>query len=65
VQRAGAGGDKWAVTGALQDTDLVVTHGNETLRGGETLMVQNAPPPSGAAQGGAAGGAPAKAGAGS
>ena len=39
-----------SVMGELKEGDLAVTRGNETLRGGETLMVMNPP----AAQGGAA-----------
>ncbi|HZN69546.1 MAG TPA: efflux RND transporter periplasmic adaptor subunit [Tepidisphaeraceae bacterium] len=62
VVRAGAEGDKVAVTGALEEKDLVVTRGNENLRGGETLMVQNAAPPPAA---GASGGPPSKTGTGS
>jgi hypothetical protein len=31
------------VTGELTDADVVVTRGNEMLRGGEQLIVQNAP----------------------
>ncbi len=41
----GAGvGNKVSVTGELTETDVVVTRGNEMLRGGEDLIVQNAPP---------------------
>ena len=36
-------GDRVAVTGELAETDLVVVRGNESLRGGEDLIVQNAP----------------------
>ena len=32
-----------AVTGELTEKDLVVTRGNEALRGGEPLIVQNPP----------------------
>ena len=43
--RLGAGaGDRVAVTGELADGDLVVVRGNEQLRGGEDLIVQNPPP---------------------
>ena len=38
-------GDKVSVTGELTEKDVVVTRGNEMLRGGEDLIVQNAPPP--------------------
>ncbi len=42
----GAGaGDKISVTGELTESDVVITRGNEMLRGGEDLIVQNAPPP--------------------
>jgi hypothetical protein len=37
-------GDKVSVTGELTEKDLVVVRGNEALRGGEDLIVQNAPP---------------------
>lgn len=41
----GAGADdKISVTGELTETDVVVTRGNEMLRGGEDLIVQNGPP---------------------
>jgi len=41
----GAGvGNKVSVTGELTETDVVITRGNEMLRGGEDLIVQNAPP---------------------
>jgi hypothetical protein len=33
------------VTGALTEKDVVVTHGNEALQGGEPVMVQNPPAP--------------------
>jgi RND family efflux transporter MFP subunit len=39
-------GDKVSVTGELTEKDVVVVRGNETLRGGEDLIVQNAPAPS-------------------
>jgi RND family efflux transporter MFP subunit len=39
---AGAGG-KVSVTGELTEADVVITRGNEMLRGGEDLIVQNAP----------------------
>ncbi|MGB7159854.1 MAG: efflux RND transporter periplasmic adaptor subunit [Tepidisphaeraceae bacterium] len=38
-------GDKVSVTGKLTEKDVVVTRGNEALRGGEDLIVQNAAPP--------------------
>ena len=38
-------GDKVSVTGELTETDVVVTRGNEMLRGGEDLIVQNPPKP--------------------
>ncbi|HEV2295751.1 MAG TPA: efflux RND transporter periplasmic adaptor subunit [Tepidisphaeraceae bacterium] len=38
-------GDKVSVTGELTESDLVVIRGNEMLRGGEDLIVQNASPP--------------------
>lgn len=38
-------GDKVSVTGELTETDVVVTRGNEMLRGGEDLIVQNPPAP--------------------
>ena len=37
-------GERVAVTGELADGDLVVVRGNEALRGGEDLIVQNPPP---------------------
>jgi RND family efflux transporter MFP subunit len=37
-------GDKVSVAGELTEADMVVTRGNEALRGGEDLIVQNAPP---------------------
>jgi RND family efflux transporter MFP subunit len=41
----GAGaGNKISVTGELTETDLVITRGNEALRGGEDLMIKNGPP---------------------
>jgi len=41
----GAGvGNQISVTGELTEADVVVTRGNEMLRGGEDLIVQNAPP---------------------
>src|SRR5688500_1621683 len=41
----GAGvGNQVSVTGELTEADVVVTRGNEMLRGGEDLIVQNAPP---------------------
>ena len=41
----GAGvGNRISVTGELTEADVVVTRGNEMLRGGEDLIVQNAPP---------------------
>ena len=44
----GAGsGDKVSVTGELNEGDVVVVRGNESLRGGEDLIVQN-PPATGA-----------------
>jgi RND family efflux transporter MFP subunit len=40
----GAGvGDKVSVTGELTEKDVVVIRGNESLRGGEPLIVQNPP----------------------
>jgi RND family efflux transporter MFP subunit len=36
-------GDKVSVTGELNDSDVVVVRGNESLRGGEDLIVQNPP----------------------
>ena len=45
VTRGSAEGNKIAVTGQLEETDQVVTRGNESLRGGETLMVEGQPPP--------------------
>lgn len=44
VKRGSAEGDKISVTGALEESDAVVIRGNETLRGGETLMVEGQPP---------------------
>jgi HlyD family secretion protein len=44
VKRGGAEGTTIAVTGGLTEKDVVVTRGNEELRGGETLIV-TAPPP--------------------
>jgi membrane fusion protein (multidrug efflux system) len=38
-------GDKISVTGELTESDLVITRGNEMLRGGEDLLVQNPPAP--------------------
>ena len=38
-------GDKVSVSGELNEKDLVVTRGNEALRGGEQLMVLNPPAP--------------------
>ncbi len=38
-------GSKVSVTGELTDADVVVIRGNESLRGGEQLMIQNAMPP--------------------
>lgn len=43
VTMGASAGDKIAVTGELTDTDMVVTRGNEALRGGEDLIVQNPP----------------------
>jgi RND family efflux transporter MFP subunit len=54
VTRGAAEGGKVAVTGQLEESDLVVTRGNENLRGGETLMVEGQPPP-GAGPGGPGG----------
>jgi RND family efflux transporter MFP subunit len=53
VVRVGAEAGKVAVTGALEERDTVVTRGNESLRGGEPLMVQNAAPPPSSAPAGA------------
>jgi RND family efflux transporter MFP subunit len=48
----GAGaGDKVAVTGELAESDQVIVRGNEALRGGEQLMILNAPPPGAAPSG--------------
>ena len=41
--RADAG--RLSVTGELQESDWVVTRGNESLRGGEDLIIMNPPPP--------------------
>lgn len=53
VKRGAAQGNKTAVTGELLESDQVVVRGNESLRGGEDLQIQNAaankgtPPPAG------------------
>jgi hypothetical protein len=38
-------GDKVAVSGEFNEKDVVVTRGNEALRGGEQLIVLNPPAP--------------------
>lgn len=43
VRRAAGEGDKIAVMGELKEDDQVVIRGNEALRGGEDLMIQDAP----------------------
>jgi RND family efflux transporter MFP subunit len=59
VKAAGAAGSQAFVTGELKEGDRVVTRGNETLRGGEPLMVEGDPPPGAGPPGGAPpGGAP-------
>lgn len=41
----GAGaGNRISVTGELTETDVVITRGNEGLRGGEDLMIKGVPP---------------------
>jgi membrane fusion protein (multidrug efflux system) len=45
VKRGSAEGAMVAVSGELTEKDVVVTRGNEALRGGETLIVQNPPAP--------------------
>ena len=54
VQLGAGFGDKVAVTGELADGDIVVVRGNESLRGGEDLTVQNPPPATAPATGPAA-----------
>jgi membrane fusion protein (multidrug efflux system) len=44
VKRGAAEGTKLVVSGELKEGDQVVTRGNETLRGGEDLQIQNPPP---------------------
>ena len=44
VKSAGAEGGKAFVAGDLKENDRLVTRGNETLRGGEPLMVEGQPP---------------------
>jgi RND family efflux transporter MFP subunit len=43
VKRGATDGDRVAVSGALTEKDVVVTHGNEALQGGEPVMVLNLP----------------------
>jgi RND family efflux transporter MFP subunit len=47
VKTSGAEGDKAYVTGDLKEDDRVVTRGNESLRGGEPLMVEGDAKPQG------------------
>ncbi len=44
-------GKTFSVTGDLKEGDLAVTRGNETLRGGETLIIMNPPAPAPQQQG--------------
>jgi len=44
-------GKTFSVSGDLKEGDLAVTRGNETLRGGETLIIMNPPAPAPQQQG--------------